>query len=367
MKSGEYAEPYQCKPFGSVDVVDRVTGEMVPCNPDICPKAEPIPPKGVHGDNDRASVLQTSPLAGRLINRAPFYWSGGLGTLIRKSSEPIRKDIMWDFFVFTNSPEASVYDVAHYPSWLDSWRFSQVDPGTNYADGGWSKQAYIEHRAIQEWGLSSKVNGAFNLRLPGVAKYTRDVMGQEIIKLIDDEITLDEFIVKVSTGWEEINKQQGKLHQLKTYRASLGLDALTEVDLCRLHRDLMDQNDPNTCLKYDPSETNDATVPAVLATASVVVISLILFIMYDRRRRDHKSDKDDTDEERDEIQEVQKLTRRDNLNVQIARILLVATMGVSGAALTAELHMVFLGNNQYEPVVSRDLSPRKSRFSNNML
>ena len=26
---------------------------------------------------DRASVLPTSPLAGQLINRAPFFWSGG--------------------------------------------------------------------------------------------------------------------------------------------------------------------------------------------------------------------------------------------------------------------------------------------------
>jgi hypothetical protein len=28
---------------------------------------------------DRAAVLPVSPLAGQLINRAPFFWSGGLG------------------------------------------------------------------------------------------------------------------------------------------------------------------------------------------------------------------------------------------------------------------------------------------------
>ena len=39
---------------------------------------------------DRASVLPESPLAGKLINRAPFFWSGGVGALGAKRSEPKR-------------------------------------------------------------------------------------------------------------------------------------------------------------------------------------------------------------------------------------------------------------------------------------
>jgi len=48
------------------------------------------------------------------VNRAPYYWSGGLGTIIRKSAAELNKDMMWDFFVCTNSPATSVHDVAHY-------------------------------------------------------------------------------------------------------------------------------------------------------------------------------------------------------------------------------------------------------------
>lgn len=142
MASGEYAEPYRFRPFGSLNVIDRESGELVPCTPERCPKADRVPPNGHHGDDDRANTLQPSPLTGQLVNRAPFYWSGGLGTLIRKSSSEIKKDFMWNFFVYTNSPDTSVFDVANYASWLDSWRYSQLSPGDNFLSAGWSENAY---------------------------------------------------------------------------------------------------------------------------------------------------------------------------------------------------------------------------------
>ena len=117
----------------------------------------------------RQEVLDTltpSESTGKLINRAPFYWSGGLGTLIRKSADEIKKDFVWDFFVYTNSPATSQYDVANYASWLDSWRFSQLFPGDNFLDGGWSEDSYEEHAAVMNWALSTGSNGALNLRIP---------------------------------------------------------------------------------------------------------------------------------------------------------------------------------------------------------
>jgi hypothetical protein len=100
MKDGSYAEPYRLKPFGSLQVVDRVTDEFVDCAPDVCPKGERIPSK--LAADDRAQVLVPSPHVGKLINRVPFYWSGGYGTGIRKSAEQPQKDLMWDFFVYVN-------------------------------------------------------------------------------------------------------------------------------------------------------------------------------------------------------------------------------------------------------------------------
>ena len=41
---------------------------------------------------DRARSLPVSPFAGQRINRVPFFWSGGLGLLIRKSAPDAIKD-----------------------------------------------------------------------------------------------------------------------------------------------------------------------------------------------------------------------------------------------------------------------------------
>jgi ABC-type glycerol-3-phosphate transport system substrate-binding protein len=63
MKNGDYAEPYRFRgPFGSLDVADRTTGELVPCcTPELCPKAEVIS-GGHHGENDRTiGVLPLPP------------------------------------------------------------------------------------------------------------------------------------------------------------------------------------------------------------------------------------------------------------------------------------------------------------------
>lgn len=284
MKSGEYAEPYRFKPFGSLNVLNPVTGELEPCTPKSCPNAEPIPSRGHHSDDDRAKVLEPSPLEGQLVNRAPFYWSGGLGTLIRKSSPKEKKDLMWDFFVYTNSPETSVFDVANYASWLDSWRFSQLQPGENFIQAGWSENAYNEHSAIMLWALSRDVNGAFNLRLPGLAKYTRDVVGGAMQKFIAGELTIQALIEEVRSGWNEVTEQEGKLSQLEIYRSSLGLDLHSEVDLCRLHRDLMDEKDPSLCRKYDP-ETTNTTLVAILVVSCGLSIAAIVFAYYDRKRK----------------------------------------------------------------------------------
>ena len=286
MKNGDYAEPYRFKPFGSTEVVDRMTGEFTPCTPELCPLAELVPEFGHHGSTheDRSRVLPPSPLAGQLINRVPFYWSGGLGTAIRKSSPEIKKDMMWDFFVYTNSPETSVDDVARYSSWLDSWRFSQLNKGSNFLEGGWSQSAYEEHRSTQQWALSQDVNGAYNIRLPGVTRYTRDGVGNRMKRYFNDEMDLSTLLEEVVVEWNEITNEQGKLDQLATYRASLGLDELPDFDLCQLHRPLMDERDPSVCRKYDPVSGFTLLIAIVAPSAAVIIIALVCLYKSQKRR-----------------------------------------------------------------------------------
>lgn len=283
-KNGEYAEPYRFKPFGSLKVVDRTTGLLTECTPELCPQAEPVPARGHLSDDDRMSTLPPSPLEGKLMNRAPFYWSGGLGTMIRKSSPKERKDLLWDFFVYTNSPETSVYDVANYRSWLDSWRYSQLTPGDNFRQAGWSEDSYQEHTSVMQWALSKEANGAFNLRLPSAVRYTSDVAGVLTRQFFDGTLTIDELLVQVDEGWRKITDEVGKLDQLEVYRSSLGLEQLTEVEVCRLHRELMDEEDPSICRKYDDDDEGKILM-AVLIPVGILFLLLLAFVFYERKRR----------------------------------------------------------------------------------
>lgn len=238
--------------------------------------------------------------------------------------------MVWDFFVYTNSPDTSVFDVANYASWLDSWRYSQLTPGENFLEAGWSQQSYQEHTSVMQWALSTDVNGAFNLRIPGLVKYTRDSVGEGMRDFINGSINLDGLVQRISAEWNRHTDREGKLGQLEIYRAALGLDAHSEVELCRLHRELMDQKDPSACRKYDPIEVSSNAVTllaSVSAGFTVLLVWLGLFALNERRRRERllaKSNMDDS--ERDEVAEVQKRVQKDNILIMVARVTMLTVI-----------------------------------------
>mmetsp|Transcript_5419 Transcript_5419/g.7092 ORF Transcript_5419/g.7092 Transcript_5419/m.7092 type:complete len:986 (+) Transcript_5419:173-3130(+) len=279
MKDGSYAEPYRMQPFGSLDVINKDTntqnfGEFVPCNPKTCPKAQRIKASSDLAADDRARVLVDSPHVGKLINRVPFYWSGGYGTAIRKSAEPKAKDLMYDFFLYVNTPITSIDDVV-LPSWLDSWRYSQLSSYTNFKRGGWSFDSWNEHQKVMNWALGSEVNSALTLQLPGVLLYSRDVMLPNFQKFVSNEIGMEAMKENVINGWNDATTTYGKLSQLDNYRAALGLDALSTVQKCRLHREDMDFNDPATC-----KEAEDNSTLVIIVLCSILGAAVLLAVFY---------------------------------------------------------------------------------------
>ena len=288
MKDGSYAEPYRLKPFGSLNVVNRKTGEFEVCAPDTCPKGEKIPPNSDLPPDDRARILVESPHVNKYINRVPFYWSGGYGTGIRKSAKSEAKDLMWDFFAYVNTPITSIGDVVQ-PSWLDEWRYSQMnDEGKhNYISAGYSEIAWTEHTKLMNWGLGNDVNSALTLRLPGVLTYTRDVMLPKFANYMDGLISMDNMQASVRQGWEDATTSMGKISQVQIYRASLGLNGLSEFDLCQLHRQEMDKQDNTVCVKYDPQKASSSTstIVAILVTVCFVLASITSLWMYKERKR----------------------------------------------------------------------------------
>lgn len=285
MRDGSYAEPYRLRPFGTTVVLDAGDRQhLVPCTATRCPYAERCPARGHHGDSDRAnSMLPDSLLAGELVNRVPFYWSGGFGALIRESAQQAAKDTLWDFLAYVNSPSTSVRDVAAYSSWLDSWRASQLSlGGSNFVEQStWSETAYAEHRSVMLWGLSKESNGASTLRLPGSTEYTVQVAGDALRGVLTSGATVDDVVHRVSDGWRRITSDRDLLDQLSIYRTFHNVPELGEFQKCELHRNLMDQRDPVVCRKYyDDARDKNGIVPiSVVITvfacggALVIVVS----------------------------------------------------------------------------------------------
>ena len=289
MADGKYAEPYRLKPFGSLSVINRKTDELEECAPNTCPRGERIPHPTKLPNNDRARILVESPHVDQIINRVPFYWSGGYGNGIRKSADPVVKDMMWDFFVFVNAPTTSVDD-AIVPSSLDEWRYSQLASyEQTYEDGGWSFDAWNEHQKVMLWAMGNDVNSALTLRVPGVLSYTRDVLLPKFLEYMDGTITIEEVKTSVYQGWENVTAARGLLPQLCNYWFSLGVDGLSEAELCRIHRPDMDMMDPTVCVKYDPKDTstNSTLLIAVLVPVCLLISAGIFLVLYIERK--HRS------------------------------------------------------------------------------
>lgn len=294
MKNGDYAEPYRMKPFGSLQVVDRQSGEFVECDTTTCPKGEEILPNSELPEDDRANLLVESPHVGKIINRVPFYWSGGYGTGIRKSAEPKKKDLMWEFFSYVNSPYTSLDDVVQ-PSWLDEWRVSQMSVGDSeakqrYIVAGYSETAWKEHATVMNWGLGNDVNSALTLRLPGVIGYSGDVITREFQACIAGKISIEDMMSEVRSGWDDVTARQGgKLKQVQIYRASLGLDGLSEKQQCDFYRTEMDNKDPQICIKYDPVEKSSTVVlVAILVPVLFLIMAGVFISVYKDRKRRHE-------------------------------------------------------------------------------
>eukprot|EP00930_Biecheleria_cincta_P068366 TRINITY_DN5574_c0_g1_i4.p1 TRINITY_DN5574_c0_g1~~TRINITY_DN5574_c0_g1_i4.p1 ORF type:complete len:1004 (+),score=184.27 TRINITY_DN5574_c0_g1_i4:103-3114(+) len=281
MADGSYAAPYRALTFGSLKVLNA-KGQLETCTANSCPLAQHVHTHGhVANRPDRASVLPPSPHAGKLINRAPFYWSGGFGTMIRKSADETRKNVIWDFFVYINDPDTSVMDVSTYASWIDSWRRSQLSlEGTNFiVKSTWSPDTYAEHRSVMISSLSAKCNGALNLRIPGIKEYTHEALGGYMLLYIRNEISEDQLVQQVSQRWREISSTRGLIDQLQIYRATLGREQLSDYELCQLHRDVMDTQDPRICRQFDPADSDGAVAELVLTILGIVAGAALLVAM----------------------------------------------------------------------------------------
>lgn len=111
-------------------------------------------------------------------------------------------------------------------------------------------------------------------------------MQEQMLWFIDGELTLGNFVANALDGWNEVTEQRGKLDQLEIYRSTLGLDALSNVVLCRLHSDLMFEKDPALCgFGSEGSDSSDMTVVLVSILVPVFLVMILVQIFFNVKRQ----------------------------------------------------------------------------------
>ncbi len=183
---------------GSRRVLDRETGRLVECTPELCPYA-------VNG-----------------INLTPFAAFGGWSGAINKNADPKVIEAAYAFLSYMNQAEQSNYDVTQGWTGYNPYRISQFENIQPWVDAGFS-QEFAENYLGAIGASLNNPNMASDLRIPGTQQYTGIVLDRELNRYIAGEITAKQAMRNIEEGWEEITEDFGRESQRKMYRSSLGI------------------------------------------------------------------------------------------------------------------------------------------------
>ena len=183
---------------GSREVMDRDTGQLLPCNPSRCPHA---------ADG---------------VNRAPYAAFGGWSGGINAAADPKVKDAAYDFFSFMSRPEHSNEDVTIGKTGFNPYRLSQFRALDNWLKAGMSEKAARNYLGAIGDSLASP-NMMLDLRIPQNQRYQQIVLDTAIARMLAGELSPSEAAEVIYDGWEEITEELGREEQKRAYRASLGL------------------------------------------------------------------------------------------------------------------------------------------------
>ena len=182
---------------GSKKVLDRATGEFVPCNSTRCPRA----------------------IIG--INHAPFAAFGGWSGGINSAAKAKVKNAAYEFFSYMSQPAQANVDVTIGITGFNPYRISQFENLDLWIKAGMSRQAAEDYLGAIKASLNSP-NMVLDLRIPQNQRYQQIVLDTAIARMLAGEITKAQAMKAIEAGWEEITEELGRDEQLKAYRATLG-------------------------------------------------------------------------------------------------------------------------------------------------
>jgi multiple sugar transport system substrate-binding protein len=182
---------------GSKKVLDRDSGKLVDCTPEICPYA-------IDG-----------------VNHAPFAAFGGWSGGINAKADPKVKDAAYAFFSYMSAPEQSNVDVTIGITGFNPYRLSQFENMDSWVKAGMSETAAKDYLGAIKASLDSP-NMVLDLRIPNNQKYQQIVLDTAIARMLAGELDIPATMKTIEDGWNEISDEVGRDSQLAAYKSTIG-------------------------------------------------------------------------------------------------------------------------------------------------
>ena len=182
---------------GWSSVLDLATGKMVACDGTTCPNA-------ING-----------------VNHSPFGAFGGWAGVINAKSDQKVKDAAYGFLSYMSQAAQSNVDVTIGWTGYNPYRISQLDNTKLWVDAGFSEVAAVNYLGAIKDSLNNP-NMSSDLRIPGAQQYSGVILDTELARYLAGEITVEEALANIESGWEEVTEDFGRDGQLALYTKSLG-------------------------------------------------------------------------------------------------------------------------------------------------
>jgi multiple sugar transport system substrate-binding protein len=183
--------------LGSKEILDTATGKLVPVTKENAPYS-------VDG-----------------INYAPFAAFGGWTGVINAKADPKVQKAAYDFLSYMSQPAQSNLDVTIGWTGYNPYRNSQLDNVEPWLKMGFTKEAAENYLGAIKSALNNP-NMASDFKIPGAQQYTGVVLDRELARYLAGEITVDEALKNIESGWEEITEDFGRDNQIKFLALQLG-------------------------------------------------------------------------------------------------------------------------------------------------
>ncbi|GFR45316.1 hypothetical protein Agub_g6682, partial [Astrephomene gubernaculifera] len=200
---------------GSTHVLDRTTGQLVPCTASICPFAR------TEQDARTGQAV--------LVNRAPHFGFGSFSGAARRSADAGYQQAVYRFFANLASRDLSWTFVLDPSSPVGPFRYSHVDTANihRWVEAGYDGNDTVEFLAAWKESLVNP-NLALDIRILDSFKY-RSILGDAATNISRNLSTpLDELFTAVVHQMALVLAESGGVDKVRAaYRTALGYSSST--------------------------------------------------------------------------------------------------------------------------------------------